>query len=154
MNKTTITLAGVLLAISTSASAQGVQCMPCPAGTYAAAGATECTPCPAGTYQPSIMASSCMTCARGTFSSAGASVCKECPSYTKGPISGGKGYFGNSSAYIYCKLNSNISCVLDSSQSSGGCYGVGWLGLIYNGCSDDSYLRESAGRFCKNGGSF
>ncbi|MDR2098522.1 MAG: hypothetical protein LBO78_00660 [Rickettsiales bacterium] len=87
-------LAGMLLAISTSASAQGVQCLPCPAGTYAAAGATECTPCPAGKYcpfgtsapqtcpsgqVPDSSKSTCTACAPGMYSNAGGASCAICP---------------------------------------------------------------------------
>jgi hypothetical protein len=233
-------LAGVLLAISTSASAQGVQCLPCPAGTYSGGASTSCTPCPIGTYQDSIGAASCKTCASladsdqvgmtecptgcaggqyangtvcitcppgsycpkgvanpmpctsgnycpessslpvpcsaGTYqqnagaascttcpsdyhSLAGASACTKCTSYTKGPIYDNNGYnwyFGNKGDYIYCKFDSSGACVLDSSQSTGGC--KGYAGPGYNDCAVDNSngatLREQANRFCKNGGSF
>jgi hypothetical protein len=209
MRKTTITLAGIMLAISTSASTQGTQCLPCPAGTYAAAGATNCTPCPAGRYcpsgvaspqtcpaghvpdstqssctvckigtyatagmasctpcpagkyQPNITASSCITCPSGTFSAAaGTSSCTTCKTYTSGKIPGDDGYFNYDGSYIYCTTSGATSttgataCVLDSSQSGGGC---GNYNSVYN-CSDASSrgtnLRGAASRFCANGGSF
>jgi hypothetical protein len=89
-----------MLAISTSASAQGVQCMPCLAGTYAAAGSTSCTPCPAGKYCPSGASAphtcpagyapdstktSCVICGAGTYAAAGATECKPCPAETYQP---------------------------------------------------------------------
>jgi hypothetical protein len=202
MKKTTLSIIS-LLTISTSAGAQGVQCMPCLAGTYAAAGATECKPCPYGTYQPNIMAGSCITCPGGKYCPSGASApqtcpggkycplegratecpidhycpqgstspiicpsgyksivssssCTKCPSYTQGPIAGGNNYFNRSNSFIYCKLHYNGDCVLDLSQSHGGCVGSNYSGSNY--CSDTGSngvtLRDLANSFCANGGSF
>jgi hypothetical protein len=126
----------------------------------------SCTACPAGTYQPNIMAGSCITCPAGsycpqgatspiacggnTFSAAGAAACRTCPSYTKGPIPGGNGLFNSGGSAIYCKWT-GTACVLDSSQSYGGCQ------IVTNGnqltaCANDSNLQLLANFFCANGG--
>ncbi|MDR2098941.1 MAG: hypothetical protein LBO78_02850 [Rickettsiales bacterium] len=168
MRKTTITLAGMLLAISTSAGAQGVMCLPCLPGTYSDGTMTACKPCPAGTYQPNIMAGSCITCREEEEQyqdETGQISCKTCPSYTKGPIFGGGGYFNYSTAYISCKSTTGTddtegiegtACVLASSMSNGGgCYGgAPYANISSNYCSDDSNLRDLASRFCANGGKF